>query len=84
MPSSVNVPVKKHDGYDWAEMNHFGNDHVICGERFIKQDESYSFVGGHRVRLYKIKQCVHWRLPQGVLLDIAAVPAAPPRRMPRR
>lgn len=83
MPSSINVPVKRHDGYNWAELSHFGSDHIICGERFTKQDESYGFVGGHRVRLYKVKKNVHWRIPVGSqILDIADVTAAPPRRLP--
>jgi hypothetical protein len=50
-------------------------------------ENKYSFAGGHRVRLYRFKDNVHWRIPAGVELDISRVDpttgngaAQPPRR----
>lgn len=83
MANKISIPVKNHDSYNWAELNHFGTDHIICGERISVHDQNYSFVGGHRVRLYKIKKNVHWRIPLGFDVDIAAVPPAPQRRPSR-
>ena len=80
MSDSVTVPVKKHDTYNWAALSSFGADHVICAEKCTLQQENYSFAGGHRVRLYKVKKNVHWRLPQGLAIDIAKV--VPARRLP--
>ncbi len=81
----VQIPVKNVSGDEWAELNAFGADHVICGEKFSIKDQNYSFAGGHRVRLYSIKKNVHWKIPIGVALNVTAVPpATPPRREPNR
>jgi hypothetical protein len=84
----VQVPVKTVSGEEWAELNAFGADHVICGEKCSIKDQNYSFAGGHRVRLYSIKKNVHWKLPAGAgtFLDVTAVPPAgpPPRRQVNR
>lgn len=83
--AKVSIPVKKVNGEDWAELNIFGNSHDFCGEKFKVKMENFSFSGGHRVRLYTIKNNVHWKIPAGVSLDIGAVaPATSPRREPRR
>jgi hypothetical protein len=55
--------------------------HEICGYSF-NQKKDISFAGGHRVRVFRAEGNVHWRIPQGVQLDISRV--TPPRRMPRR
>jgi hypothetical protein len=81
MANFIRIPVKNHDSYNWAQLALYGKDQILCGEDFRTEDQNYSFVGGHRVRLYKIKKNVHWRIPQGFPLDIAGVtPATPPPR----
>jgi hypothetical protein len=69
----ISVPVIEHDGYRWAALSSFGKDHEITGESCSCVDQKYSFKGGHRVRIYKIKKNVHWRLPSTVTLDITDV-----------
>ena len=72
----VTVPTIKHDGHDWGQLNYFGHAHIFAGEKVSTKDEKYSFVGGHRVRLYSIKANVHWRIPAGINVDITAVQPA--------
>lgn len=81
------IQTVKHDGYGWGNLNYYGTQQIIAGEKITTKDENYSFVGGHRVRLYCIKNSVHWRIPQGIPLDVSAVPPAnapPQRRLPNR
>jgi len=83
MADGVRVPVKIVGGERWGHLSALGEAHGICGES-VHVKENYSFAGGHRVRLYTFKKNVHWKIPQGVAIDIAAVPAADaPRRMQR-
>jgi hypothetical protein len=80
----IQVPIKVLGGERWGQLSYFGDTHLICGETVKQKDEKYSFAGGHRVRLYSFKKNVHWKIPEGISLDIAAVPAAPaPRRTQR-
>lgn len=81
MPADrISIPVKTVDGDNWAQLNHFGNTHFFTGEDCRTKKENFSFAGGHRVRLYVIKNNVHWKIPAGVTLDITDVTPAAPRR----
>jgi hypothetical protein len=71
----ISLPTIMHDGYEWGALNYFGREHIIAGGVSIRE-ERYTFLGGHRVRLYSIKANVHWRIPAGVVLDVTAVPLA--------
>jgi hypothetical protein len=82
MAEHVRVPVKVIGTDRWAQLNLLGDAHLICGETVKLKDEKYSFAGQHRVRLYSFKKNVHWKIPEGVSLDIAAV--APAAAAPRR
>ena len=85
MPEIIRIPVKVVNNEKWAQLNLFGNTHVICGERFKPKKENYTFAGGHRVRLFTVKNNVHWRIPSGIQLDIREVaPANQPRRQVNR
>jgi len=85
MASHVSVPTKKVNGALWGDLSVFGNQHYICGEKVALHDEGFSFAAGHRVRLYSFKKNVHWKIPDGIALDISDVPAAEaPRRQQRR
>jgi hypothetical protein len=86
MPDRISIPVKIVNNERWAQLNNFGNSHIICAERCTLKQENYSFAAGHRVRLYAVKNNVHWKIPIGVPLDVSAVAPAtlPPRRDPRR
>lgn len=80
-PTHVRVPLKEWDGHKWAQLNLLALTHEICGETVKMKDGAYSFAGGHRVRLYSFKKNVHWKVPEGVSLDISGVePGAAPRR----
>ena len=59
-----------------------GLTHEIVGEKVWEADSNYKFAGQHRVRLYKFKKNVCFKVQAGVQLDIAAVTpaAAPPRK----
>lgn len=81
----IKVPVKKVNSQPWGQLSLFGNQHEFCGEKIRLRDQNFSFAGGHRVRLYVAKGNVHWRIPEGVQLDITQVELAnPPRRLPKR
>lgn len=76
------VPVKKVGSDLWGDFSSFGLAHEFCGERVDMVNQQFSFQGGHRVRLYKFKKNVHWRIPSGIELDISAVDASPKRKQP--
>lgn len=83
MADSISVPVKTLSSKRWGLLSYFGNTHLVCAENVDTIDSKFSFAGGHRVRLVRLKKNVHWQLPAGVELDIAEVPtAAAPRRQP--
>lgn len=84
MKDGIRVPIKVVGGDQWGDLNSLGLAHEICGEVVTLRDQNYSFAGGHRVRLYKFKKNVHWKIPRGTVLDISGVvPAAPPRKQGR-
>jgi len=77
----VRVPVRTLGTVRWGALAYMGDTHEICGEKADCIDQKFSFAGGHRVRLFRFKKNVHWKIPQGVELDIAAVaPAQAARR----
>jgi len=82
MANHVPVPFKKVGTERWGQLSAFGDSHLICGESVKLKDENFSFAGGHRVRLYSFKKNVHWKIPEGVSLDISAV--TPAGNAPRR
>jgi len=86
--ASIIVPVRKDpaSGQIWAELSAHGPSatHVVCGEH-AWQGSDVSIHGGHRVREFKFKKNVHWRIITGFDLDIStAKPPEPPRRQGRR
>jgi hypothetical protein len=85
MSEVVRLPVKKWGATKWADLGSLGHIHEIIGEKFDMKDNNYSFAGGHRVRLFKVKNNVHFKIPEGVTLDISGVtPAEAPRRQGSR
>ena len=85
MRERVSIPIKVANKKKWGDLTVFGDSHEICGETVRETDSKYSFTGGHRVRLYKFKKNVHWKIPTGTDLDISSVPPGqnPPRRRQR-
>ena len=84
MSERVIIPVRQYGSQKWGWLSSLCDDHEIVGYDFRKVDENYSFAGGHRVRLYKVKGNVHFKVPTGATFDISAVPAAAPRRVSQR
>jgi hypothetical protein len=81
MRGRVSVSVKDFNGENWGDLAVIAPTHDIVGEKVSKIEENFSFIGGHRVRLYRFKKNVHWKIPVGVLVDISAVaPAGAVRR----
>jgi hypothetical protein len=84
MADRISVPVKAFEGGRWGHLSAFADTHQICGETVRLKEQNFSFAGGHRVRLYIFKKNVHWKIPDGIALDISDVaPAAAPRRIQR-
>jgi hypothetical protein len=77
----IQLAIIEHDGCRWGALAYFGKDHEITGEKQSCINEKYSFKGGHRVRIYKIKKNVYWRIPSAIQVDISDVPT---RRVPNR
>ena len=73
---SCSVPLKKFGNDLWADLGALGSRvwEVTCEKSDLK-DNQYSFIGGHRVRLFKLKDNVHFKLPADFKVDIRAVPA---------
>jgi hypothetical protein len=81
MAEYIQVPIKHVGTERWGQLSLLSDTHLICGEYVKLKDENFSFAGQHRVRLYTFKKNVHWRIPEGISLNIAAVaPADAPRR----
>jgi len=82
MPDRVRVPVKLIDGARWGQLCLLADNHLICGEDVREKNHSYTFAGQHRVRLYSFRRMLHWKIPDGIELDVAEVAPAstPPRR----
>jgi hypothetical protein len=79
MADHIRVPVKTVGSDRWGQLSAFGEAHLICGENVKLKDQNLSFAGGHRVRLFSFKKNVHWKIPEGISLDIAGVaPAGSP------
>ena len=38
----------------------------VVAERFEREDENYSFIRGHRVRLYKLYDAMHFKVPDDI------------------
>lgn len=82
----INCPIVTVNNADWACLATFAERHEFCAEVFREKNEQFSFADGHRVRVYSAKKNVHWKLPQGINMDISEVPVAgqsPPRKLPR-
>jgi hypothetical protein len=84
MNERVIIPVREYGGQKWGWLSSICPDHEIVGYDFRRVVENYSFLGGHRVRLYKVKGNVHFKIPTGAIFNISAVPAAAPQRGGRR
>jgi len=79
--SRILIPVKKVNGADWGDLSVLALTHEIVGEVVHLADENFSFGGGHRVRKYKFKKNVHFKVPVTAVFDISAVPpGATPRK----
>jgi hypothetical protein len=81
----ISFPTQIVQKQEWANLCAYGNKHEICAEDFKLKDSQYSFADGHRVRLYVVKNNVHWKIPEGIPLDISNVSPAqamPPRKLP--
>jgi hypothetical protein len=80
MVNHISVPIIEYDGHKWAALAHYSKDHEITCEEQIKcLNQNYSFKNGHRLRLFKLKKQVYWKIPP-TALDITGVP---PRRLHR-
>jgi hypothetical protein len=77
---SLTIPVQRVNNDRWGRLSIYGSRHELCCEDIRLKKENFSFIGEHRVRLYIAKGNVHWRIPQGVELDISLVAPANPRR----
>ena len=71
MADGVRVPIRVIDGVRWGHLSALAEN----------KNEKFSFAGGHRIRFYSFKKNVHWKIPDGIPLDISSVtPASAPRR----
>ena len=81
MAKSLTVPLVSHDQSSWACLSYFSKKTVICAESFSQKQDKYSFLGGHRVRLYSLEGNVHWKIPLDTAINIEDVkPAQVPAR----
>ena len=84
MSEQVSVPVRGYGSQKWGWLSALCPDHEVVGYDFRKIEDNYSFIGGHRVRLYKIKGNVHFKIPTGAIFNISSVPPAVIRPNTRR
>jgi hypothetical protein len=75
MTERIIVPVTvMKNGDKWGDLSVLGatKTHEVCGTT-VNPGNDYSYKGGHRVRLYKFKGQVAFRIPAGLDLDISGV-----------
>ena len=77
----VRIPVKSHKNVQWGQLSMLGSSWDIVGEKVQRVNDKFSLFGQHRVRLYRFKKNVHFKIPEGTDLDISRVR---PDRAPRR
>ena len=77
MAQKVSVPVQIVNKERWGQLSFLAEAHEFCGEK-VTQLKDMSYKNGHRVRLYRFKKNVGWRVPETVDLDITSV--LPPKR----
>jgi hypothetical protein len=81
----VRIPVRMVNGVKWGNLSAISDTHEVVGEKVTKVEENFTFSGQHRVRLYRFRKNVHWRIPAGVaMFDISAVSVSDPPRRPQR
>ena len=81
--SRLSIPITTYRNDRWGDLCGAINYHTveIIGEDFKLKDFKFSFSGGHRVRRFKVKKNVHFKIPAGIKLDITDVtPGQAPRR----
>jgi hypothetical protein len=87
MSGTIPVPLKTHKNEKWGALDSWGNQSVeVVAMRFGEKAEQHGFMGGHRVRMYKLHHCVHFKVPLAALtmLDITDVqPSQAPPALPR-
>ena len=77
MTETYALPIISHDKQKWGCLSYHSHTAEICGEKINTIDNNYSFKGGHRVRLFKIKGNVHWKIPGAIVVDIKDVEPSP-------
>jgi hypothetical protein len=84
---NLRLPVKVIDGDEWVELSVLASTHYFCAEKFRIELNSFPAAGGHRVRLFSIKNNAHWKIPTSVtqvdIKDVVPIEQAP-RRTQRR
>jgi hypothetical protein len=70
MRPTITLSIKVINNEKWADLTVHGESHLICGEKW-EQRSDMSFAGQHRVRLFRFKKNVHWKIPDGTDLDIS-------------
>lgn len=76
--SSFPVPIAKNKNERWGDLCGAIRHHTveIVGETWRKKKGRISFKGQHRVASYKVTRNVHFRIPDGLTLDIKGVAPA--------
>jgi hypothetical protein len=84
MVDHIPVPIKTVGKDRWGQLCLIADTFLICGESVDLRDQKFSFAGNHRLRLYRFRKSVNFKIPDGIALDIAEVlPASAPRRTQR-
>lgn len=85
MSEIIKVPIVLNGTEKWGALSHLTTGAIdVVAESGGIHSEKFTFKGQHRVRLYRLKKNVHFKVPLGTELNIAAVPPAAqaPRRQP--
>lgn len=74
-----------HGTEQWGCLDTWGNNSVDVVAYTVKKiEDQYSFVGGHRVRLFRFWNNVHFKVPPGAatfdITNVAKAPPAPPTK----
>jgi hypothetical protein len=81
MAEHFKVPIRDVRGEKWGALAYLHQTHEICGEDVRSINDRFTFAGNHRVKLFRFKKNVYWRIPKEIIADISQVqPEIAPRR----
>jgi hypothetical protein len=80
----IYVPLRTHNNEKWGALDSWKNNYVeVVAYEVRKLDDQFPFLGGHRMRLYKLSHNPHFKLPAQYIEFTNIAPSEAPPAAPR-